>query len=306
MSHHCFWINKCIARRNRGLYIAFIVFALIYANHSLFICLELLWDDVNLPYDSKKLHVYIFDKHKGFRVLGAAVAGVFSIIVGLPLWFLMLIEFFKECGLLGKKKNTVESQLQEIILNTNEKKPEKLVNSTMVELQEGKNEFLIDEEDDNEKDPLINVDDHINNNNSGAINDDIQVKESINSIKLEDKKENDEEDNKIQLIENVEPEVKEEEKEEEKNQNQEEEKEEEKQEVIVEQQQEEGNEEHQPEEEGNEEQKQEEGNNEEHQQEENAEQQEEGIEEKQEEVVVEQQEEGNVEKEQAEQNNEGQ
>ena len=306
MSHHCFWINKCIARRNRGLYIAFIVFALIYANHSLFICLELLWDDVNLPYDSKKLHVYIFDKHKGFRVLGAAVAGVFSIIVGLPLWFLMLIEFFKECGLLGKKKNTVESQLQDIILNTNEKKPEKLVNSTMVELQEGKNEFLIDEEDENEKDPLINVDDHINNNNSGAINDDIQVKESINSIKLEDKKENDEEDNKIQLIENVEPEVKEEEKEEEKNQNQEEEKEEEKQEVIVEQQQEEGNEEHQPEEEGNEEQKQEEGNNEEHKQEENAEQQEEGIEEKQEEVVVEQQEEGNVEKEQAEQNNEGQ
>ena len=293
MSHHCFWINKCIARKNRVLYIIFIVFALIYANHSLFVCLELLWDDVNLPYDSKKLHVYIFDKHKGFRVLGAAVAGVFSIIVGLPLWFLMLIEFFKECGLLGKKKNTVESQLQEIILNTNDKKPGKLVNSTMVELQEEKNEFLIEEED-NEKEQLINVDDHINNN-IGAINDDIQVQNSINSIKLEEKKDEDE-DNKIQLIENVEQEVKEEEQ----NQNQEEEKEEEKQEVIIEQQQEEGN----VEEQNNEEQNNEEQNKEEQNNEENAEQQEE--------VIVEQQEEGNVEQEQEqeqeqeEQNNEEQ
>ena len=223
MSHHCFWINKCIARKNRGLYIAFIVFALIYANHSLYICLELLWDDVNLPYDTKKLHVYIFDKYKGFRVLGASVAGVFAIIVGLPLWFLILIEGFKACGLFGKKKVTAESQLQGVLVNSNDKKPEKLVNSTMVELQEEKKEFLIDEEDDNEKEQLINVDDHINENHIGAINDDIEVKNTLDNIDIdiENKKENNDNDvNKIQLVENVEEEVKEEEQNQ--NQNQEE------------------------------------------------------------------------------------
>ncbi len=227
MSHHCFWINKCIARKNRGLYITFIIFALIYANHALYICLELLWDDVNLPYDHKLIHLYIFDKHKGFRVLGASIAGVFSLIVGLPLWFLILIEAFKACGKFGKKKNTVESQLQEIILNTNEKNPDTLMSSTMVELQEEKKEFLIDENEDNEKELLLNVDD---NNNAGAINDVEPEKTTINSNILEDKKENNEinidEDNKIQLIENVEDkndeeEVKEEKQHEEINNNQE-------------------------------------------------------------------------------------
>ena len=103
-SHHCFWINKCIAKKNKELYIIFVFFSLIYANHTLFICLELLWDDVNLPYDTKYLHLYIFDQKRGFRVLGASACGVFSLITGLPLWFLFLIEMFKLCGLLGKKK----------------------------------------------------------------------------------------------------------------------------------------------------------------------------------------------------------
>ena len=63
-SHHCFWINKCIAKKNKELYIIFVFFSLIYANHTLFICLELLWDDVNLPYDTKYLHLYIFDQKR--------------------------------------------------------------------------------------------------------------------------------------------------------------------------------------------------------------------------------------------------
>jgi palmitoyltransferase len=287
MSHHCFWINKCIARKNRGLYITFIVFALIYANHALFICLELLWDDVNLPYDHKLIHLYLFEKYKGFRVLGASVAGVFSLIVGLPLWFLILIESLKACGLFGKKKNTIENQLQEIILNTNEKNPDTLMTSTMVELQEEKKEFLIDEEEDNEKDLLLNGDDNNININTVAINDEEPEKTTLNSNILEDKKENNEvnvdEDNKIQLIENVEDkndeeEVKEEEQHEEinnnqeieDNQNQEEAKEEPQQEVNKEPQQEVNEEPQQevneePQQEGNEEPQQ--GVNEEPQQE---------------------------------------
>ena len=169
-SHHCFWINKCIAKKNKELYIIFVFFSLIYANHTLFICLELLWDDVNLPYDTKYLHLYIFDQKRGFRVLGASACGVFSLITGLPLWFLFLIEMFKLCGLLGKKKRNIESQLQEIILSTSDKSPEKLLAPSVIELREYIKENLIEEEvdEDNEKGLLLNVEE---NNNVGTIND---------------------------------------------------------------------------------------------------------------------------------------
>ena len=190
-SHHCFWINKCIAKKNKELYIIFVFFSLIYANHTLFICLELLWDDVNLPYDTKYLHLYIFDQKRGFRVLGASACGVFSLITGLPLWFLFLIEMFKLCGLLGKKKRNIESQLQEIILSTSDKSPEKLLAPSMVELREDIKENLIEEEvdEDNEKGLLLNVEE---NNNVGTINDPENKEEKneiIEKVKEEEEKE---------------------------------------------------------------------------------------------------------------------
>ena len=167
------------SKKNKALYIIFIFFCLLYANHTLFICLELLWDDVNLPYDSKLLHIYIFDQKRGFRVLGASACGVFSLIVGLPLWFLFLIEMLKLCGLFGNKKRNIESQLQEIILSTSDKSPEKLLAPSMVELREEKQEMLIDDEGEDEKGLLLNTDEE--NLNNGTINDEDQekIKESI-------------------------------------------------------------------------------------------------------------------------------
>ena len=200
-SHHCFWINKCIAKKNRGLYFVFVLFTLIYANHTLYICLELLWDDINLPYETKLLHLYIFNQQKGFRVLGASAAGIFALITGLPLWFLLLIEIFKTCGLFGKKKNTIESQLQEILSSTSSKNPEKIFGeSSMVELGE-KTENLIednDENEDNEKDLLLNVEDNIKVNE--PINESEQEKGKISCINdVEEEKEEKEE--KINIIE---------------------------------------------------------------------------------------------------------
>ena len=187
-SHHCFWINKCIAKNNLLFYFFFIFFALFYANHILFICLELLWDDVNLPYDTKILHIYLFNQQRGFRVLGASAAGVFTLLVAVPLWFLFLIEIFKKCGCLGKKK-TIESQLQEIILSTSSKNPEKLmVESTMVELKEEKGDYLL--EDVDEKVGLL---DNEEANDNNIIND---VKNSFGANPLEDI------DDKMNIIEN--------------------------------------------------------------------------------------------------------
>ena len=191
-SHHCFWINKCIAKGNKALYIIFILFSLIYSNHTLFICLELLWDDINLPYDTKLLHIYIFNQKRGFRVLGASAAGVFSLIVALPLWFLFLIEMMKLCGFFGNKKRTIESQLQEILLSTSEKTPENLMASSMVELKEEKKDLLLEEDDDNEDEKLLNNNE--NNNINTAINEANTLKSKVSIIEEEEEKDNKEEE----------------------------------------------------------------------------------------------------------------
>ena len=260
-SHHCFWINKCIAKNNLAFYFIFIFFALFYANHTLYICLELLWDDVNLPYDTKLLHIYLFNQQRGFRVLGASAAGVFALLVSVPLWFLFLIEIFKKGGFLGKKKNTIESQLQDIIVNTSSKNPEKLIGeSTMVELKEEKGEYLL--EDEEEKAGLLDVVDEEDINDNKIIND---VKISFGSHPLEDIEEKNtiivdnnnnnknNNENIIQLVENGE--IKQEEELKENNNNEEEQK-----------QQEDNNnnnEEEEHQENGNEEQREEENNNDE-------------------------------------------
>ena len=280
-SHHCFWINKCIAKKNLVFYFCFIFFTLLYSNYSLYICLELLFDDVNLPYDKKYLDVPIFNKYRGFKVLGASAVGVFSLLVGLPLWFLFLIEIFKKFGCLKKNKNIIESQLQEIILRTNSKNPEKLINEpSMVEMKI-KGDYAI--EDDEEKEGLLDIIGDEDYNEINAIND---YKNSFGSNPLEDidDKNNyleDIDDNKnksMQLIENGEnksEEVKEklsifDNKEEEKNLNEDNKNEEKKEEEIINVKDEENKENNKIEEnnsneeqhnEDNEEQKQEENNN---------------------------------------------
>ena len=166
-NHHCFWINKCIGKNNRFFYFIFILFALIYTNHTLYISLELLLDDVNLPYDNKTLHIYIFEKERGFRVLGAATVGVFSLIVGLPLWFLLLIEILKTFGLYNSKgydPNSLENIIRKV-----SKKDAKDVKQEIVELQGKEDEDALLPNEENEqllKNDNKNIkNDNIDNNN---------------------------------------------------------------------------------------------------------------------------------------------
>ena len=173
-SHHCFWINKCIGKSNRLFYFIFILFALIYTNHTFYISLELLLDDVNLPYDNKSLHIYIFEKERGFRVLGAASVGIFSLIVGMPLWFLLLIEILKKFGLYGTKKyNLINSDNLE---NNNKKEKKEDNKPQLVELQ-GKNDDLLDND---EKEQLIK------NVNDNDIKNDHNINNNVNNISIND------------------------------------------------------------------------------------------------------------------------
>ena len=179
-NHHCFWINKCIGRNNRFFYFIFILFSLIYANHTLYVSIELLWDDVNLPYDRKILHVYFFEKDRGFRVLGAATVGVFALIVGMPLWFLLFIEILKTCGLYGRKNYDINS-LENVVRKSKKEeiKPE-------VELQGKEDALLPDEEREN----LIKNDDQNNNNIIFNINNNIIENNNNDNNKIIEEKDN--------------------------------------------------------------------------------------------------------------------
>ena len=185
-NHHCFWINKCIGKNNRFFYFLFIFFSLFYVNHSLYICFELLLDNVNLPYETKILHIYIFERERGFRVLGTAIVGVFSLIVGMPLWFLFLIEILKTFGLYGRKKYD-ENSLENVV-----KKATKEDAKPQLELQ-GKEDALLP---DDEKDQLINNNDDKNNinipNNNiyGSIKDDNPINDVENNMLAKSGEEN--------------------------------------------------------------------------------------------------------------------
>ena len=106
LSHHCFWINKCIGKNNKSAYLTFIFFSFLYTFYSIFLCFLFLFDTVYIPYEKifpPSWFNLVIDR--GFRVLGAGVIIVFAILVSFPLFFLFMIEMFKSCKLLGKNKD---------------------------------------------------------------------------------------------------------------------------------------------------------------------------------------------------------
>ena len=104
-SHHCFWLNKCIGRRNIIFYLLFILFSLVFSYHSIFICLYSLFDFVRIAYE-KLIYIAIFgdENDRGIRVLSAALVILFDFIVSFPLIFLLLIEIIK---LYNKRKEKI-------------------------------------------------------------------------------------------------------------------------------------------------------------------------------------------------------
>ncbi len=150
MSHHCFWLNRCIGKNNKKIYICFIFTSFCYTFYCFFICANLIYDTVNIPYKLKFLPDWFYLAiDRGFRVLGANLVVIFSGILTFPLFFLFMIEMFKLCGLLGKKKN------KDILINSdNNIKNEK---EEHLELQE--QEPLLNDDEKN----INNVNEEINN-----------------------------------------------------------------------------------------------------------------------------------------------
>ena len=113
-SHHCFWLNKCIGKKNKIFYLLYILFSLIFAFHSIFICLYSLLDFIQKPYE-KLIYFSIFENGKGreIRVLFSGLVGVFSFVTTFPLSFLLLIEFCKYYK--NKRKNDGTKENNKII-----------------------------------------------------------------------------------------------------------------------------------------------------------------------------------------------
>ena len=174
LNHHCVWFNKCIGKNNKISYLAFIFFTFCYAFYSIFICAYLLFDSVYIPYEKVFPPVWFnFGIDRGFRVLGAGLVIVFSIIISFPLFFLFMIDIFKSCGLIKKKKRV------EVIrdISYSEVKRD-------VELDKKIEEPLIEHKDEDNNNININL--NIDNNNLNENNQ----KDNIN---------NDEKDNKFNI-----------------------------------------------------------------------------------------------------------
>lgn len=113
LSHHCFWINKCIGKNNNIVYILFILLSLIFSLHSLFICIISLIDYVNMPYE--RLIYFLISEYcrrRELRVLSSVLVGIYSLIISLPMTFLFLIQVIKFCkkNAFSNGKNNIEQQ----------------------------------------------------------------------------------------------------------------------------------------------------------------------------------------------------
>ena len=190
LSHHCFWFNKCIAKKNRIIYIIFLVCIFLHCVYTIFICSNLIFDTVNIPYE-RFLPTWIYlGVDRGFRVLGANIVSIISVISSYPVFFMFMVEMFKLCGLLGKRNKDFEN-LQK------EEKIETLLTdeSKSIEMQNQRHDSLWSDRDPEENEEEKNKINIPSENFPIGVDRNTQIEE--------DEKENNEEENENQnIIEN--------------------------------------------------------------------------------------------------------
>ena len=187
LSHHCFWFNKCIAKKNRIIYIIFLVCIFLHCVYTIFICSNLIFDTVNIPYE-RFLPTWIYlGVDRGFRVLGANIVSIISVISSYPVFFMFMVEMFKLCGLLGKRNKDFEN-LQK------EEKIETLLTdeSKSIEMQNQRHDSLWSDRDPEENEEEKNKINIPNENFPVGVDRNTQIEE--------DEKENNEEENENQNI----------------------------------------------------------------------------------------------------------
>ena len=188
LSHHCFWFNKCIGKKNRIIYIIFLICTFLHCIYTIFTCSNLIFDTVNIPYE-RFLPTWIYlGIDRGFRVLGANIVSIISVISSYPVFF--MVEMFKLCGLLGKRNKDFEN-LQK------EEKIETLLTdeSKSIEMQNQRHDSLWSDRDPEENEEEKNKINIPSENFPIGVDRNTQIEE--------DEKENNEDENENQnIIEN--------------------------------------------------------------------------------------------------------
>ena len=183
ISHHCFWFNKCIGRKNKPYYITFLLITFLFCVYSIFICTYLLFDTVNIPFASLFPTWFYLGIDRGFRVLGACIVSLISMIASYPLFFLFMIEMFKLCGLLGKRNKDIEYLIVDNgpkinkEININADNIDNNNNNNNFELRDKENDIIVNDNDNqneendenNNKFPIMNEKDDEENENENLI-----------------------------------------------------------------------------------------------------------------------------------------
>ena len=198
MSHHCFWFNKCIGKNNKFFYIIFLFLTFTYAFISIFICTNLIFDTVTIPYIKTFLPYWLyFDIDRGIRVLGATIISWFCFFLSFPLFTLLMIELFKKCGLLPVKivkfekiKDDENNENNIDFINDKDiKDNEKKIKGNYIDNINKKIEEIIVEEDNSKEDIINNIENNKDNKEEYNINENIDInnkeeEKSRSSVKI--------------------------------------------------------------------------------------------------------------------------
>ena len=195
MSHHCFWFNKCIGKNNKFFYIIFLFLNFTYAFISIFICTNLIFDTVTIPYIKTFLPYWLyFDIDRGIRVLGATIISWFCFFLSFPLFTLLMIELFKKCGLLPVKivkfeKIKDDENNIDFINDKDIKDNEKKIKGNYIDNINKKIEEIIVEEDNSKEDIINNIENNKDNKEEYNINENIDInnkeeEKSRSSVKI--------------------------------------------------------------------------------------------------------------------------
>ena len=198
MSHHCFWFNKCIGKNNKFFYIIFLFLTFTYAFISIFICTNLIFDTVTIPYIKTFLPYWLyFDIDRGIRVLGATIISWFCFFLSFPLFTLLMIELFKKCGLLPVKivkfekiKDDENNENNIDVINDKDiKDNEKKIKGNYIDNINKKIEEIIVEEDNSKEDIINNIENNKDNKEEYNINENIDInnkeeEKSRSSVKI--------------------------------------------------------------------------------------------------------------------------
>ena len=194
-NYHCFWINKCIGKKNKIIYIIYIIFTLIFVYDSCYMSLLAIFNLEDIPYENLiYLSIFRILKDREIRIFFSGLIAIFSIFISMPLNYLFMNEIFK-CL---KKLNLCTYGEKRICINKNKYMTElevKKINEKEVKIleedegndflginRETKNKTKISKIDNTEINCINNDDDNENDNDNDILSHISKNTGSISSV----------------------------------------------------------------------------------------------------------------------------